>query len=405
MMKRIFIFLFLIFSNISFAAIDLGVDVFFKTSYPTLKNKRLALIVNHTSVDKDLKNTLDLFLEDENYNVVSLFSPEHGVNGSFHAGDKIDHTKFQDIKVFSLHGQTKRPNSEMLKNVDAIVYDIQEIGCRGYTYATTLFYVMEEAAKKKIKVLVLDRPNPINGLITDGPMLDDEMRSFLGYINVPYCHGMTIGELAMFFNGEYKIGCDLKVVQMNGWKREMSYEDTGLYWIPTSPHIPEPDSPFYCASTGIIGELELVNIGIGYTMPFKVIGASWINGRDFAKQLNKQNLKGVRFIPFYYKPYYGAYKGKNLEGVKIVITDRKKYRPLAVQYLLIGMLKSLYPEKVEAKLNTISQQKIDAFCKVNGNKKIFDILKNEKYAAWKMIQFEEDKVKAFLEVKKRYELY
>src|ERR1700722_5214618 len=148
----------------------------------------------------------------------------------------------------------------MLKGIDVLVYDIQEIGCRSYTFASTLFYVMEEAAKRKISVVVLDRPNPINGIIVDGPMMKEELRSFIGYVNVPYCHGMTIGELANFFNQKYQIHCQLKVIPMLGWKRTMSYKDTGLHWIPTSPHVPEHDSPLFYAATGILGELGIVNI-------------------------------------------------------------------------------------------------------------------------------------------------
>lgn len=407
MKKTFFIFLFSISSLFAEPKVDLGIDLFFKDGNQSLiENKKIALLINHTSVDKNLKPTLDIFKENaEKYKIVKIFSPEHGFNGMNLAGEKVNNSKNQNIEIVSLHGQHKRPNAEMLKDVDVIIYDIQEIGCRSYTYATTLYYVMEEAAKKNIKVIVLDRPNPINGIITDGPMLDEKYRSFLGYINIPYCHGMTIGELSNFFNQEYKIKCDLKVITMKGWKREMSFQDTGLHWIPTSPHIPEADTTFFYPATGILGELEIVNIGVGYTLPFKIIGAPWIDANKFATHLNNQKLLGVKFIPFYFKPFYGAYKNQDCQGVKINITDKMKYRPLAVQYLLIGMLKSLYPEKVKEKLKSQSESKIKTFCLVNGNKEIYDFLVNEKYPAWKMIQFQEDKVKEFKETRKKYLLY
>ena len=405
-MRKLFLLLFFInvYSNVK---IDLGVDVFFKDNkVETLKNKKIALIINHTSVNKDLKPTLNLFLENQKeYKVIKLFSPEHGINGSHLAGEKVTNSNLKNIKIYSLHGKTKRPNDEMLKDVDVIIYDLQEIGSRSYTYATTLYYTMEEAAKKNIKVIVLDRPNPINGIVVDGPMLDKNYKSFLGYINVPYCHGMTIGELAIFFNKEDKVNCNLEVVKMNLWKRDMSFSDTGLHWIPTSPHIPEVDSAMFYPSTGILGELNLVNIGVGYTLPFKIIGAPWIDAESFAENLNKQKLVGVKFIPFYFRPFYGAYKGEDCQGIKIIITNKLKYRPLAVQYLLIGMLKSLYPEKVKEKLEKQSKSKVKTFCLVNGNKEIYEFLKNEKFAAWKMIQFDEEKVKNFKLLRKKYLLY
>jgi uncharacterized protein YbbC (DUF1343 family) len=392
--------------NFLFSDVELGVDVFFKENIDLIKNKKIALIINHTSVNKNLKPTLDLFLENaKDYKVISVFSPEHGINGASHAGENIENASKDIIKSYSLHGKTKRPTVEMLKDLDVIIFDIQEIGSRSYTYATTMFYVMEEIAKTNIEFIVLDRPNPMNGIIVDGPMLDEKFRSFVGYINIPYCHGLTIAELANFFNEEYKVNCKLKVIKMKNWKREMSYLDTKLHWIPTSPHIPEPDTPLFYPSTGILGELEIVNIGVGYTLPFKIIGAPWIDAKKLANQLNKQKLYGVKFLPFYFKPFYGPYKGKNCEGVKIMVTDNQKYRPLAVQYLLIGILKSLYPEKIKEKIDSLSDAKIEMFCRVNGNKEIFDFIKNEKYAAWKMVQFDEEKVKLFKEKKKKYHLY
>ncbi|HEU64749.1 MAG: hypothetical protein KR126chlam4_01286 [Candidatus Anoxychlamydiales bacterium] len=407
MKKIVLIFLFSISILFADPKVELGIDLFFKDGKSALlDNKKVALLINHTSVDKNLKPTLEIFKENaKKFQIVKLFSPEHGLNGVNLAGEKVNNTKSKNIEVVSLHGAHKRPTTQMLKDVDVIIYDIQEIGCRPYTYASTLYYVIEEAAKKNIKVIVLDRPNPINGIITDGPMLDEKYRSFLGYINVPYCHGMTIGELANFFNSEYKIKCDLDVIAMKGWKREMSFEDTGLSWIPTSPNIPEPDSALFSATTGILGELEIVSIGIGYTLPFKIVGAPWIDANILADHLNKQKLSGVKFIPFYFKPFYGAYRNKDCQGVKIIVTDKMKYRPLGVQYLIIGMLKSLYPEKVKEKLKNQSEAKIKTFCLVNGNKDIYNFLVNEKFPAWKMIQFQEDKVKEFKEKRKKYLLY
>ena len=302
-----------------FAKIQLGVDVFFQEErYHALKGKKVALLTNQTGVDGHQRPTLELLQQvEKEFKIVSLFCPEHGLTGISHNAEHVAHRKEGKLTCYSLHGTHRRPTAEMLKNIDVIIYDIQEIGCRSYTYATTLYYVMEEAAKKNIEVIVLDRPNPLGGIIVDGPMLKEKNRSFLGYINVPYCHGMTIGELARFFNEEYKVKCKLKVIPLKGWRRDMTYQETGLAWTPTSPQIPEADTPFFYPATGLLGGLQLVSIGIGYTLPFKVVGAPWIDSKAFANALNEQDLKGVKFLPFHFKPFFGPYKNEECHGVRI----------------------------------------------------------------------------------------
>lgn len=409
--KRIFLFTFLIISVhfcTSIANIKLGVDVFFEEGMVhELKGKRVGLVTNHTGLNGSMRSTVDLFLEDApGVKLTALFAPEHGLNGQGYAFEEIEDIKHPaGVPIYSLHGKTRRPTQRMLKEIDVIVYDIQDIGCRSYTYTTTLCYVMEEAAKRGIPVIVLDRPNPINGLIVDGPMLQKKWRSYIGYVNVPYCHGMTIGELARYFNDKEQIGCKLKVVPMKGWKRAMTYADTGLTWIPTSPYIPEPDTPQFYASTGLLGELSLVNIGIGYTLPFKVIGAPWIKARDLADKLNEQKLPGVYFLPFHYRPFYGAYKGKDCQGVMINVTDARAYRPVSTQYMILGILKNLYPKQVLAKLNSLELGKKELFCKANGNEEMLSLLRNEKYVAWKLILFQKEEREQFQQERKKYLLY
>ena len=397
----IFIFFFLPL----FASVDLGVDVFFKDGHSKgLQKKRVGLVSNHTGVDKAMTPTIEV-LQKGGMRVVALFSPEHGWSGAAYAGENTEDGKAGKLRVYSLHGETRRPTEEMLKGIDILIYDIQDIGVRSYTYATTLFYVMEEAAKRKIPVIVFDRPNPINGLIIDGGMLEPKWRSFIGYVNVPYCHGMTIGELATFFNGEYKVGCNLKVIPMKGWKRTMSFQETGLTWIPTSPHIPEADTPIFYASTGILGELEMVNIGVGYTLPFKVVGAPWIDAESFAEKLNHQKLPGVHFFPFHYRPFYGSLKGKDCHGVLIRVTDMRRYQPLSVQYLLMGILKSLYPQETKGHLEKVKGNKKKLFCLANGNDEIYRLMLNERYAAWKMIAYQKSEREQFKKSRERYLLY
>jgi len=382
------------------AEVTLGVDVFFEEGALRLKGKKIGLLMNQTSVDRNLESTLSRF-QAAGVLVGALFSPEHGINGRHYAWEKVDGDPKAEIPLFSLHGETRRPKPEMLEGLDAVVYDIQCTGVRAYTYQTTLFYLMEEAAKAGVEVIVLDRPNPINGLVVDGPMLQEKWRSYIGYINVPYCHGMTIGELARFFNAEYKVGCKLSVVPMKGWQRKMSYRDTGLAWIPPSPNVPEPDTPLFCPITGSMGELELVNIGIGYTLPFKIVGAPWIKGADFAEALNRQKLPGVRFQPYHFRPFWGLYKGVDCEGVLIQITDEKSFRPLSTQYLILGILKSLYPAEFLKRIELMEKRK-DLFCKASGTDAIYEILRQEKFPAWKLIDFQRAEREAFLEKRKLY---
>jgi uncharacterized protein YbbC (DUF1343 family) len=401
-MARLILFLFFAFSIWASPSVSLGVDVFFQEQHlVSLKGKRIGLLTNHTGVDSQMRSTLQLFQDCGQ--LAALFCPEHGLKGQHYAAEVIKNSNEKGIPVYSLHGDTRRPKPEMLKNVDVLIYDMQCTGVRSYTYPTTLFYAMEAAAKLGIEVIVLDRPNPIDGLIVDGPMLEERWRSFIGYINVPYCHGMTIGELAHFFNEEYKVGCKLKVIPMKGWQRSMSYRDTGLAWIPPSPNVPEADTPLFCPSTGILGELGILNIGIGFTLPFKIVGAPWIDAKEFAEKLNAQKLPGVHFQPFHFRPFWGLYKGLDCQGVLIQVTDAKVYKPLSVQFLLLGMLKSIYPKEFMKRF--AESEKKDLFCKASGTDAVYEILLKEKYPAWKLIELHKIEREAFLEKRKKYLLY
>lgn len=403
-MYRVFSLVFLLF--VSASHVDVGADRLFTPKYQSLiKGKKIGLVTNHTARNRQMISTTDMIKQKApslNARLIKLYAPEHGLDGRAYASESVrDALDSDGIPIFSLHGSTRRPTDLMLKEIDILVYDIQDLGSRSYTYLTTLLYVMEEAAKKKIPVIVLDRPNPINGWVVDGPMLEDELRSFVGYINVPYCHGMTIGELAGYFNGEYKIGCDLTVVPMKGWRREMSFDDTGLNWIPTSPNIPEATTALYYPMTGLLGELQIVNIGIGYSLPFKVIGAPWINGKAFAESLNNQNFPGVYFIPFYFRPFYGRYAKQDCEGVMIAVTDRLRYKPVATQYLLLGILKSSYPKEfADGMKSSIARREM--FTKVNGTSAVWKLLESKGPIVWKLREVGSKGTAAFLEKRKKY---
>ncbi len=386
-----------------FGEVTLGVDCFFHDGHAhLLKGKKVALVTNHTAIDRQMQLTAERFL-DAPFILAAIWTPEHGFTGSAYANENVKNSQFKNkIPIVSLHGDIRRPKKEMFQGIDVIIYDIQDIGLRSYTYASTLYYVMEAASAQNVPVIVLDRPNPLGGKLVDGPMLDPKMRSFIGHLNVPYCHGMTIGELATFYNKEYMIKCDLKVVTMQGWRRSMRFVDTHLSWIPTSPNMPESTTPLFCATTGVLGELGIVNIGIGYTLPFKIVGAPWIEAEKFAKTLTEQKLAGVRFIPFYFRPFYGLYKAEDCQGVLIDIIDLDTFEPLKTQYMIIGMLKTLYPKIFDQKLSALPSLRKELFCKVNGNTEILELLQKERFPAWKCMNFDEQKRKEFETKRKQY---
>lgn len=386
--------------------VRVGIDRLFEKEYcHLLRGKRVGLITNHTGIGSDLRSNIQILKQASSaygFELVALFAPEHGITGSAYASEAVGTERdSDDLPIYSLYGKTDRPNEEMLKNIDLLIYDIQDIGTRSYTYSTTLFYAMEEAAKRNMRFIVLDRPNPMNGLTVDGPVLEEQWRSPLGHLNVPYCHGMTVGELARYFNGEYKIGCQLDVVAMKGWKRSMSFKETGLAWIPTSPYIPEADTAFFYPTTGILGELRLVNTGIGYTLPFKLVGAPWIDAQQFARHLNGQKFPGVHFEPFYYRPFYGRYASEDCQGVLILITNSAKFKPVSTQYLLIGMLKSLYPEQFKDAI-AAAQARKDTLCKLNGTYEVYRLIVEEKNIVWKLCALHKAEQAAFLKRRAKY---
>ncbi|MGK5594365.1 MAG: exo-beta-N-acetylmuramidase NamZ family protein [Parachlamydiaceae bacterium] len=407
MQKRLLIpilFILAFYTMTLFAKVTVGVDVLLEDErqLDKLKGKKIGLLTNQTAINKDMRSTFELLKERaKHYKIVALFAPEHGLFGSDYAEVKGQNSTIQGVPVYSLYNETKRPTPEMLHGIDLIIYDIQDIGSRSYTYISTLFYVMEEAAKRNIKVMVLDRPNPINGITIDGPLLDIKLRSIVGYINVPYCHGLTVGELATYFNAEYEVGCQLEVIPMKGWRRSMSFKDTELPWIPTSPHIPEADTPLYYPITGILGELGIVSIGVGYTLPFKLIGAPWIDAVALTQYLNQQNLPGVRFTPFYFRPFYGKFVNENCQGTLISVEDSLKYKPLTIQYVIIAALKHLYPDKFKEGLKKASHRQ-RMFNQVVGTDKIWPLLSQKRPVQWAMRTIDDKERKRFSEKRKAF---
>ena len=351
-----------------------GIEVLQSNGFKQLANKRVGLITNPTGVNRQLQSTIDILFNASNVKLTALYGPEHGVRGDHSAGDKVDF--FTDSKtglpVYSLYGKNKKPGAEILKDIDILVYDIQDIGSRSYTYISTLGLAMEAAAENNIKMVILDRPNPLGGIKMEGLVTEPAFTSFVSQFPIPYVHGLTVGELALFLNGEKllkdDIQCDLEVISMEGWQRSMSFEDTGLPWIPSSPHIPHAYSPYFYPVSGILGELYIYNIGVGYTLPFQLFATEWINADSLTANLNQLNLEGILFRPVHFKPYYSVSKGSMVHGVQVHFIDYHKAPLSLVQFYVLQEAYKLWPEKNVFEL--CDKQRISMFDKVCGSDKI-----------------------------------
>ena len=306
-----------------------GLDAFRADAFSALRGRRVGLITNHTGIARDRQSTIDLLHGAKELKLVALFSPEHGIRGIL--DDKVPPGRDEKtgLPVHSLYGDTRRPTVAMLRDVDALVVDLQDIGARFYTYMTTMAYVMEESAKRKIPVYVIDRPNPINGVQIEGPLLDTSALGFTGYISMPIRHGMTMGELARLFNGENNIGADLTVVAMKNWRRDDWFDATGLPWINPSPAMRNLLQATLYPGIGAI-EGTNISVGRGTDTPFEQVGAPWIDGVQLAAELNRRELPGISFYPVAFTPSSSKYKNEACQGVFMVVTDRQALRPVRV---------------------------------------------------------------------------
>jgi uncharacterized protein YbbC (DUF1343 family) len=332
--------------------VELGIDVLLapgSAQIAALTGKRIGLITNPSGVDGRLVPTADRLARDPRVKLVQLYGPEHGIRGEVPAGDPVEDARdpVTGLPVQSLYGRTRRPTPESLAGVDALLFDIQDIGSRTYTYISTLGEAMRACAEHRKPLWVLDRPNPLGGLLTEGPVMPEQWRNFIGWGPMPITHGMTVGEVARFFNATLGIGCDLQVVPMRGWRREMTWVDTGLTWTQTSPHIPGVRQAHLYVATGMVA-MSTTNLsdGVGTTLPFEIVAAEFIDPPQLAAALDASGLPGVRFQALAVKPFYGGFKDQALRGVRLHLDDPRAFEPLRTALTILATLERLHPGKI-----------------------------------------------------------
>lgn len=393
---------------ISAAVTKPGIETLRDSGFAQLNGKRVGLITNPTGVDNNLKSTVDILHEASGVNLVALFGPEHGVRGDVHAGDTVGNSvdAATGVKVYSLYGKTYKPTKEMLKDIDVLIYDIQDNGCRSYTFISTMGVAMEACAENNVEFMVLDRPNPVSGTKVEGCLVEDEWISFVSKFKIPYLYGLTPGELAMLLNEEGMLPggkkCRLTVIPMKGWTRDMTFEQTGMPWVLPSPHVPQAVSSLYYPATGILGELGYVNIGVGYTLPFQMIAAEWIKAEELSKALTDLNLPGLRFRPIHVKPFYSVGKGVNLQGVQIYITDKDAANLSLVQFYVMQEMARLYPE--HKTFDHANQKRYNMFDKVSGSNFIREEF-SKRHRVEDIIEYWNKDVDAFKRLSSKYYIY
>jgi uncharacterized protein YbbC (DUF1343 family)/CubicO group peptidase (beta-lactamase class C family) len=370
-----------------------GIDVLETQHFAPLKGKRVGLITNQTGIDSQGRRTIDVLAKAEGVKLVALYSPEHGIEGVADSKLKSTTDSATGLPVYSLYSDTMHPTPEMLRGVDALVFDVQDAGVRFYTYITTMAYCMEAAAPLRIPFFVLDSPNPLGGDMIEGPMLDRGRLSYTGYFPMPVRYAMTLGELAQMFNAENKIGADLHVIAMNDWPRSATYDLTGLLWMPTSPNLRTLNASLLYPGIEIL-QAAGVSVGRGTNTPLEILGAPWAHASELADALNQRFIPGVRFVPIRFTPTDGLYKGQQCEGVSVIITDRQSLSAMLMGLEIASTLWKLYPD----------QFVIDRTIELLGSQVTVQLLKQGESPARIMLDWAGD-IDAFRAIRAKYLLY
>jgi uncharacterized protein YbbC (DUF1343 family) len=380
----------------SYSTVKTGIEVLKEQDFAPLKGKRIGLITNFTAVLPDYTRTLDILAKAPGVSVVAIFTPEHGLTAAL-ADPNIPSGKDEvtGLPVYSLYRKGEyRPDPAMMKDIDALVYDIQDVGARFYTYITTLGYMVEEAAKYNVPIYVLDRPNPINGVAVEGPALDEKYVSFVGFLpGMPIRPGLTIGELALLYNGEKQLHADVRVIKMKNWRRSQFMDQTGAVWVNPSPQIRSLIQAILYPGVCLL-ESRLVWVKTGWDLPFQAIGAPWLKGRETAGYLNSRRIAGVSFVPRKFTPNDGTFKDRECEGVEILLLDRNAVQPVELGVELLSAVLKFHPGKFNP----------DVVTRLIGNQDTIDRIKAGEdpraiAATWKNAE------QKFLKVRARYLLY
>ncbi|RPF51098.1 exo-beta-N-acetylmuramidase NamZ family protein [Aquisalibacillus elongatus] len=377
---------------------ELGVEQLLEDEKDIIEGKDVGLITNPTGVDSELNSIVDTLHNDPDVNLTALYGPEHGVRGSAQAGEYVEYyiDEKTGLPVYSLYGETRKPTPEMLEDVDVLLFDIQDVGTRFYTYIYTMANAMEAAQENDVEFVVLDRPNPINGQDVAGPVLDDEFSSFVGEYEIPLRHGMTVGELAKLFNNEFDINADLTVVEMDSWKRYMYYDDTNLDFVAPSPNMPTTDTTVVYPGAALI-EGTNVSEGRGTTKPFELIGAPFIDADELATHLNEQELPGVTFRAASFTPTFSKHAGNLSHGIEIHVTDQTAYKSIETGLHIVKAIHDLYPEDFSFRSDGF-------FNNLIGNDWVQEAIENGESVDAIIEQWQDD-LDEFKEVREQYLIY
>jgi uncharacterized protein YbbC (DUF1343 family) len=374
--------------------VKLGIDVLAENNFSIIKNKKVGLIINHTSINSNWRSTIEIIAESNVCELVAIFTPEHGFDGKLDEYINYGDSLIYNVPVYSLYGETLRPEKRMIRNIDYLIFDILDIGTRFYTYIGTMKYCMEVANENNIGFIVLDRPNPINGIDISGPMLKKiNVFGLAGVHNLPIRHGMTPGELALLFKADEKMQLNLNIIKMEGWKREMWFDETELPWLNPSPNIRNMNQASLYPGLGLFERLNVANKR-GLPSPFEMIGAPWINAYDFVNSLNKYNLPGVNFTPIKFFPEEHKYSNELCEGIYITITDREKLEPVKLGFTIIITLYKMYPQEFD----------IDKLWHITRSKALIDLIKNDS-SITELIDSWQNNLDMFIKKRSKYLFY
>ena len=395
-------------------AVRPGIEVLEGRGFEGLVGKNVGLVTNPSGVDHLLRSTIDILHEAPGVNLKALFAPEHGVRGDAYAGSHVEDSKDPKtgIPVYSVYGSNRKPGKKMLEGLDVVVYDIQDIGSRSYTFISTLGLVMRACAEAGIEVMVLDRPNPLGGDKVEGCLVEPGFHSFVSEFSIPYIYGLTVGELAIMINeeglnrgekgDEAPLKCRLSVIPMEGWQRNMLYRDTGLPWVLPSPNIPYPQSAVNYPSSGIAGEFQgYLNIGIGYTLPFEVFAAEWIDADALKARLDSYDLPGVAFRTIHFKPFSGSLEGKLIHGVQFHYTDYNAACCTMTQFYVMQAVNELYPDRNPFALSKGRNSMFDKVCGTDYVRTAF----GKRLKVEDIADYWSKDVEAFKKLSKKYWIY